>query len=62
METHRFIDAFAIYQNATGAVMDNSTNMLSILVDEYDKLQSLFFTIGEVRGIAPNATPELRMS
>ncbi|KAH9885230.1 aspartic proteinase from Irpex Lacteus [Cubamyces lactineus] len=49
-------DAFAIYQNATGAVMDNSTNMLSILVDEYDKLQSLFFTIGEtVFEFPPNA-------
>jgi len=39
-------DAFQKYQKATGATMDSTTGLLSITEDQYNKLQSLFFTIG----------------
>ncbi|CCM04929.1 uncharacterized protein FIBRA_07126 [Fibroporia radiculosa] len=39
-------DAFSKYQTATGATMDNTTGLLTITEEQYEKLQSLYFTIG----------------
>ncbi|GJE97834.1 aspartic peptidase A1 [Phanerochaete sordida] len=39
-------DAFATYQNLTGAVPDETTGLLKITQDQYDNLESLFFNIG----------------
>ncbi|KAH9889765.1 acid protease [Cubamyces lactineus] len=39
-------DAFQAYQRATGAKMDNATGLLTITQEQFDALQSLFFTIG----------------
>ncbi|EKM61755.1 uncharacterized protein PHACADRAFT_112598 [Phanerochaete carnosa HHB-10118-sp] len=39
-------DAFATYQNLTGAVLDNTTGLLKITPAQYDNLESLFFNIG----------------
>lgn len=39
-------DHYNAYVNATGAVLDNGTNMLSLPKDQYDKLQPLNFNIG----------------
>ncbi|EKM50006.1 uncharacterized protein PHACADRAFT_200857 [Phanerochaete carnosa HHB-10118-sp] len=39
-------DAFNMYQQLTGAVLDESTGLLTITPAQYDNLQSLFFTIG----------------
>ncbi|KAI0333691.1 acid protease [Cubamyces sp. BRFM 1775] len=39
-------DAFQAYQSATGATMDNATGLLTITQEQFDALQSLFFTIG----------------
>lgn len=44
------IDAFALYQNLTGAVLDDTTGLLTITPEQEDNLQSLFFTIG---GVSP---------
>ncbi|KAG2032183.1 aspartic peptidase domain-containing protein [Suillus americanus] len=41
-------DAFVKYQVATGATLDQSTGLLQISSDQYDQLQSLYFTIGGV--------------
>lgn len=41
-------DAFARYQQATGAVLDNNTGLLKLTVAEFGNLQSLFFNIGGV--------------
>lgn len=42
------IDAFATYQNSTGAVLDDATGLLTINSTQFDNLQSLFFNIGNV--------------
>lgn len=42
------LDAFAVYQNLTGGVLDQTTGLLTITSDQYDNLESLFFNIGEV--------------
>ena len=42
-------DAFQAYQQATGATMDETTGLLKLTQDQFDNLQSLFFTIGERR-------------
>ncbi|KIP04920.1 hypothetical protein PHLGIDRAFT_25336 [Phlebiopsis gigantea 11061_1 CR5-6] len=39
-------DAFAVYQNLTGAVLDTTTGLLKITGEQYDSLESLFFEIG----------------
>ncbi|KDR75540.1 hypothetical protein GALMADRAFT_97207 [Galerina marginata CBS 339.88] len=39
-------DAFDIYKNVTGAVLDNVTGLLSITEEQYSNLNSLHFTIG----------------
>ncbi|PIL28749.1 transporter [Ganoderma sinense ZZ0214-1] len=39
-------DAFAAYQKATGGVLDGNTGLLKITVDQFAKLESLFFHIG----------------
>ncbi|EPS96549.1 hypothetical protein FOMPIDRAFT_60461 [Fomitopsis schrenkii] len=38
-------DAFKKYEQATGATMDSTTGLLSITQEQYDNLQSLYFTI-----------------
>ncbi|KAL4073373.1 aspartic peptidase domain-containing protein [Scleroderma yunnanense] len=49
-------DVFEAYQEATGAVLDQTTGLLSITQAQYDSLQSLFFNIGEVTyEFTPNA-------
>ncbi len=40
-------DAFQAYQKATGATMDETTGLLTITEAQFEKLQSLFFTIGK---------------
>lgn len=42
------LDAFAIYQQMTGAVLDSATGLLKITSAQYANLESLFFTIGGV--------------
>ncbi|KAI0917457.1 hypothetical protein AcW1_007348 [Taiwanofungus camphoratus] len=39
-------DAFQAYQQATGATMDHTTGLLTITEEQYNNLQSLYFTIG----------------
>jgi cathepsin E len=39
-------DAFAKYQTATGAVLDDNTGLLTITATQFKNLQSLFFTAG----------------
>ncbi|KZT64287.1 acid protease [Daedalea quercina L-15889] len=49
-------DAFQKYQQATGATLDNTTGLLTITEDQYDSLQSLYFTIGDTTfEFTPNA-------
>ncbi|EJF58305.1 acid protease [Dichomitus squalens] len=49
-------DALAKYQSATGAVADNSTGLLKITQAQFDKLESLFFHIGDnTYEFTPNA-------
>ena len=43
------IDAFTMYQTATGATVDQATGLLSITPIQYDVLQNLNFNIGSVR-------------
>lgn len=45
------VDALATYTAATGATMDGATGLLSLTPEQFDNLQSLFFTIGEVSTI-----------
>ncbi|OBZ71216.1 Polyporopepsin [Grifola frondosa] len=40
-------DAFQAYQKATGAKEDQTTGLLTLTASQFNKLQSLFFTIGE---------------
>jgi hypothetical protein len=42
-------DALTKYRQATGAVLDSTTGLLSITSTQYANLQSLFFTAGDVR-------------
>ncbi|OCH92611.1 acid protease [Obba rivulosa] len=39
-------DAFQAYQQATGGTLDNTTGLLTISEEQFNDLQSLFFTIG----------------
>ncbi|KAG1842529.1 acid protease [Suillus subalutaceus] len=49
-------DAFSTYQSATGGTPDESTGLLKISSDQYDKLSSLYFTTGGVTyELTPNA-------
>ncbi|KAG1820851.1 aspartic peptidase domain-containing protein [Suillus subaureus] len=49
-------DAFDKYQSATGATLDESTELLTITSEQYDQLSSLYFTIGGVTyELTPNA-------
>lgn len=49
-------DAFDTYQEATGAVLDETTGLLTITQEQYDALRSLFFNIGGVTyEFTPNA-------
>ena len=41
-------DAFSQYQSATGATMDEETNLLTVSEDQFDSMSSLFFKIGGV--------------
>ncbi|KAG1820843.1 aspartic peptidase domain-containing protein [Suillus subaureus] len=47
-------DAFAKYQAATGATLDETTGLLEISSEQYDQLSSLYFTIG---GVTYELTP-----
>jgi cathepsin E len=40
--------AFKTYQNATGAIHDEVTNLYTITVDQFHQLQNLTFTISDV--------------
>ncbi|KAL6304721.1 family A1 protease [Sparassis latifolia] len=49
-------DAFGMYQNATGATMDQTTGLLQITPAQYEQLQSMYFDIGGNRyELTPNA-------
>ncbi|TCD61549.1 hypothetical protein EIP91_008260 [Steccherinum ochraceum] len=49
-------DAIKRYQSATGAVLDNSTGLLRLTTAQFQKLQSLFFTInGQTFELTANA-------
>lgn len=49
-------DAFQKYQQATGAVTDDSTGLLRITADQFSNLQSLFFNTGGTSfELTPNA-------
>ncbi|KAG0705812.1 acid protease [Suillus ampliporus] len=49
-------DAFKRYQSETGGTLDEATGLLMISPDQYDKLSSLYFTIGGVDyELTPNA-------
>ena len=37
--------SFDLYQNATGATMDNATGFLTITPDQYENMQSLYFQL-----------------
>ncbi|KAJ7758098.1 acid protease [Mycena maculata] len=41
--------AFQAYQKKTGAVMDSQTQLLTVTQDQYDKMESMFFSIGGVK-------------
>lgn len=41
-------DAFSKYQAATGAVPDDSTQLLTLTPSQFDNLESLFFNINGV--------------
>lgn len=50
------IGAFQAYQEATGAFMDETTNLLRLTLDQYNDLQSVFFNIsGSIFEFIPNA-------
>ena len=42
------LDAFNVYQNLTGAVMDNNTGLLRVTPQQFGNMRSLVFTIGGV--------------
>ncbi len=50
-------DAFNAYKKATGATEDSTTGLLKISSKQYKKLQSLFFTIGDVSTPLPPFVP-----
>ena len=43
---HSTLGPFKHYQNATGAVYDNTTGLLRITKEQYKNLKSLYFVIG----------------
>ena len=45
-DTHPRIDAFKLYSEVTGAVLDSATGLLRITPAQYANLQSLFITTG----------------
>ncbi|KIJ25550.1 hypothetical protein M422DRAFT_213323 [Sphaerobolus stellatus SS14] len=47
--------AFAAYQSATGAVLDNTTGLLRVTADQFATMESLYFDIG---GVSYELTPE----
>lgn len=47
--SYHVLDALTAYQTATGAVSDNATGILRLTPAQFANLESLFFTIGEVR-------------
>jgi pepsin A len=52
----RILDAFSMYQTATGAVMDETTGLLMITSSQYAELQTLTFKIGgKAYDLTPNA-------
>lgn len=54
MQTFCYLDAFAAYTAATGAVQDNEfTGLLQLTEAQFNSLQSLFFTIGSVSKLLP---------
>jgi hypothetical protein len=42
------IDAFSLYQSATGSVLDNMTGLLRITSTQYSALENLNFNVGSV--------------
>ncbi|KAI8989240.1 acid protease [Trametes punicea] len=49
-------DAFATYQDLTGAVLDNATGLLRLTPAQFENLESLFFLIGNTTfEFTPNA-------
>ena len=44
-------DAFKRYQNSTGAFLDQRVGLLRLTAEGFDKLQSLYFIVGNVRVI-----------
>jgi len=49
-------DALTLYQQATGAVLDNITGFLSLTSAQFGNLQSLTFTINGVSPLSGNHT------
>ncbi|KAF8625961.1 hypothetical protein AX17_006686 [Amanita inopinata Kibby_2008] len=49
-------DAFKAYQEATGAVMDSTTGLLTVTEEQFAKMESMFFRIGPATyELTPNA-------
>jgi len=49
-------DAFQAYQQATGATLDSGTGHLTVTQEQFDKMQSLYFNIGNSTfELTPNA-------
>lgn len=44
-------NAFDAYTQATGATQDQTTGLLTLSNEDFNNLQSLFFNIGDVRGL-----------
>ena len=45
---HARADAFEVYKNLTGGVKDEDVGLLKISLEQYEKLESLYFNIGGV--------------
>lgn len=41
-------DAFDAYKKATGAKVDEATGLLTVTAEQFKKMKSLYFKIGEV--------------
>ncbi|KAF9242658.1 acid protease [Melanogaster broomeanus] len=50
-------DAFQAYQKATGGTLDQTTGLLTITEQQYEQLQSLYFSIGGVSCMTANVSP-----
>jgi hypothetical protein len=49
-------DAYLAYQRATGAIVDNSTSLLTVTAAQYAAMQSIYFDIGGIKyEFTPNA-------